>query len=345
MKSLSNQQDVKSTQKAMEKAPSWYLGIPDQKTPWYFITLDYADGYVHWYDVGGNGRRIVCAGGLEGKGFATDACPICAHVLELYQEAKRLVEEGDEARAKVLKDRANKLHGKPEVQFKAIRGQRTLLKTKTGKEWVPDFDMEDSESSTGIGVISLSESQFSGLTGMINGETTSFIASGDDLGKRVLWTAKENRKGKSSNYSAVVWSADAAESGMPDVEIPQELLDMDLAENFAIDSEEIEKVYSLISGQAVEAPEADDPVETEAEGDSAETPDDADLDDLPEDTDFVDDLPEEEPASKIAPRVAPRPAATTKAPAAKIAPTSKPAAPAAHRPGATPARPSGKVKL
>lgn len=340
MKSLSNQQDVKSTQKAMEKAPSWYLGIPDQKTPWYFIKLDYADGYVHWYDIGGNGRRIVCSGGLEGKGFATDTCPICAYVLELYQEAKRLTDEGDEVRAKALKDRANKLHGKPEVQFKAIRGQRTLLKTKTGKEWVADFEMGDDDSTSGIGVISLSESQFSGLTGMINGEATAFIATGDDLGKRILWTAKEKRKGKSSNYSAVVWSADPNESALPDIEIPQELLDMDLAENFVIDSDEIDKVYTLISGQAVEAPEADDPVATEAGGDSADTPDDADLDDLPEDTDFEDDFPtEEEPAPVAAPRTAARPVAKPAAPAHKPAPTP------ATRPGVTPARPSGKVKM
>jgi len=307
----------------MEKAPSWFLNIPDAKTPWYLLSLDYADGYVHWYDVGGNGRRIVCAGGLEGKGFATNECPICAYVLDLYQEAKRLEEEGDSAKAKALKDRANRLHAKPEVQFKAIRGQRTLLKTKTGKEWVADFDMGEEDSTAGVGIISMSESQFSGLTGMINGDGTDFIKNGDDLGKRVLWTAKEKRKGKTSSYSAVVWSADATESDMPEVDIPKELLEMDLAESFVIETEEIEKVFSLISGQEVETPAADDAVAMETN--SEKEPDDADLDDLAEDEDpaadddFEDDLPDEKPAKNAA----------------------RPAARPASRPAATPTRPTG----
>lgn len=336
MKSLSRQEDVQSTKKAMEKAPSFFLNIPDAKTPWYLLSLDYADGYVHWYDIGGNGRRIVCAGGLEGKGFATSECPICAYVLDLYQEAKRLEEEGDSAKAKALKDRANRLHAKPEVQFKAIRGQRTLLKTKTGKEWVADFDMSEEDSTAGVGIISLSESQFSGLTGMINGEGTEFIKNGDDLGKRVLWTAKEKRKGKTSSYSAVVWTADANESDMPEVEVPQELLDMDLAESFVIDTDEIEKVFSLISGQEVETPAVDDAVAMET--DSKKEPDNADLDDLDDDVDpiddFEDDIPEEKPTpAKNAARPLSRPSAPTR-------PASSAHSTTSAKPGS-----SGKVRM
>lgn len=356
MKSLSNQQDVESTKQAMEKAPSFFLNIPDTKTPWYLVGLDYADGYVHWYETGGGRRRVVCAGGLEGKGFATDTCPICAHVLELYQESKRLTEEGDASRAKALKDRANNLHAKPEVQFKAYRGQRTLLKTRTGKEWVADFDASDTDSTAGVGIISMSESQFDGLTGLIKGESTPFIENGDDLGKRVLWTNKERRKGKTSSYSAVVWSADAEETPAPtELEIPKELAEMDLSENFKIDSEEIEKVYTLISGQTVETPADDDPVATESEGDSAEAPADAELDDLPDDADpetgdaegdgFEDDIPgEEEPAPKATqrPAVAARPAARPATPAAR--PAARPAAPAA-RPATGKTGPSGKVRM
>ncbi len=209
MKSLSREEDVQTTKKAMEQPPSWFIGIPDKKTPWYFINLDYADGYVHWYDIGGGARRVVCAGGLEGKGFATEECPICAYVLELYQDAKRLKQEGEDAKAKQLKDRANNLRAGPEVQFKAIRGQRTLLKTRTGKKWIADWDMEDEDTTVAVGVVSLSTSQFDGLTAMINGEKTKFIESGDDLGNRVMWTAKERRKGRTGGkYSAVVWEAD-----------------------------------------------------------------------------------------------------------------------------------------
>lgn len=335
MKSLRNQEDIQSTQKSVEQAPSWFLNIPDQKTPWYFISLDYADGFVHWYDAAGSSRRVVCAGGVEGKGFATDTCPICAHVLELYQEAKRLLEEGDESRSKQLKDRANRMRAKQEVHFKVIRGQRTLLKTKTGKEWVADFDVSDEDSTSGVGVISMSEAQFKGLIGLINGNGTEFIESGDDLGNRVLWTSKESRKGKTGGkYSAVVWSADEHTSEMPDVEIPQELLDMDLGSDFTIDSEEVEKVYSLVSGQAIESPEDDEDVDLDT--DSEDLVEDSDLDDLdddedPDDDDFDDDLPEgfddeeEEPKSKSSPA---RPA--PKAPVRKSQP---------------PARKSGRARL
>jgi hypothetical protein len=236
---------------------------------------------------------------LEGKGFATDTCPICAYVLELYQEAKRLKEEGEEAKSKQVKSRANDLHANAEVQFKSIRGQRTLLKTKTGKEWIADWDVEDEDSTVDVGIISLSEAQFLGLKGLIKGEDTQFIQLGDDLNKRVLWTSKERRKGKSGRkYSAVVWDADEAESDMPEMEVDQELLDMDLRENFVIDEEEVEKVYALVSGQEIEEIAEDE--EVALEDDSEEVPENADLDDLPEDGDpdegvteeeFEDDLP------------------------------------------------------
>jgi hypothetical protein len=285
MKSLSSQEDIQSTRKAMESAPQWFLGIPDKKTPWYFLSLDYADGYVHWYDVGSGPRRIVCVGGLEGKGFAVNDCPICGYVRELYQESKRLKEEeGDEAKSKQLKDRANRLHARPEVQFKAIRGQRTLMKTKAGKEWIADWDTEDEDSTVGVGIISLSESQFDGLTGLIEGENTPFIENGDGLGTRVLWSSKEKRKGRSGGkYSAVVWDADEDESEMPELEVEKELLELDLTDNFKTDEEEIETVYSALSGQELEEPEEDE--EVELDEDSEEEPDDADLDDLDEDED------------------------------------------------------------
>ena len=152
--------------------------------------------------------------------------------------------------------------------------------------------------------MSLSESQFEGLTEMIKGETTSFIQEGDDLGKRILWTSKEKRKNKKgTKYSAVVWDADEEETDMPDVEVDQELLDIDLAENFVIDMEEVEKVYELISGQSLEKPEEDEEVELEDDSEDGEF-EDSDLDDLDEDEDpddvedgemkFEDDLPYEE---------------------------------------------------
>ena len=359
MKSLSKEEDIQSTRKAMEQEPSWYLSIPDKKTPWYFINLDYADGFVHWYDSGGLARRVVCAGGLDGKGFATDDCSLCAYVLELYQEAKRLKEDGQTARATQMKDRANRLHGKAEVQFKVIRGQRTLMKTKDGKEWIADWDMEEEDSTAGTGIISMSEAQFDGFTGMIKGEHSTFIESGDDLGTRVMWTAKERRKRKGGGkYNAVVWSADEEESEIPDVVIEEELLEMDLGKNFVVDFDEVDKVYELVSGQQIEEPDEEEQVELE--DDSGEVPENADLDDLAvdEDPDAISEAekepePESEPESEPEPEPEPEPKTAARKPVGTKPGARKPVSTGksvgtrttARRPGTTTTRKSGKARI
>lgn len=311
MKNLGREEDVRSTSKAMADAPSWYLSIPERKTPWYLISLDYADGYVHWYDAGAGHRRVVCAGGIEGRGFAPDACPICAYTLELYQEAKRLEASGDSGRAKQVRERAGRIRAKAETHFKALRGERVLVKTKTGKVEAADFEVseDDDESAVAAGIISLSKAQWEGLIGMRGDSSVPQIKTAEDFGNRVLWTSKESRKGsRGGKYSAVVWHADPQESDMPDFEIPEELLEMDLGDDFETNPEELEKVYALLSGQELEEPEDDEEVAMET--DSAEDADDADLDDIEDDSDdedgkdFKDDVPwdedeeEEEPAPK-----------------------------------------------
>lgn len=335
MKSLSRAEDVKSSKKAIEREESHFLKIPDAKTPWYLQSLDYADGFVHWYEVGGTRRRVVCAGGIEGKGFAADDCPICALVLEMYQEAKEWDNEGNEAKAKKIKQAANDLHAKAEFQFKAIRGNRLLIKTKTGKEWVADWDADDEDSNAEAGVLGMSEAQFRGLTEMIGGEATPFIESGDDLGNRVLWSAKEKRKGKTGGkYSAVVWTADEDPSELPEFEIPEAVEEMDLEESFEIDLEEIDKVVALTTGAESEEVDEDESVEMEDADESTDEedePDDSDLDDIEDDDEvyegegeeseeFEDDLPyeaeEEEPEPEpVKKKVAKKPVA--KKPAAK----------------------------
>jgi hypothetical protein len=295
MKSLGRDDDVKSSQKAMEQDSNFFISIPDAKTPWYLHSLDYAEGFVHWYDIGSGPRRTVCGGGIEHKGFATDDCPICAHVLSLYQEAKELMEEGgakNETMAKKLKDRAFRIKGKYEVQFKAIRGQRTLIKTTHGgkveKHYEADFGIEDEDNTVAVGIISLSEPQYSALLHLIKGPDTPFIQTGTDLGKRVLWTQKVKRKGKVSKYSVVEWTANEEEDERPEIEIPEELNELDLEKNFEIDMEELEKIANSLSGQEPDEVEEDE--EVELEDDSDDEPENADLDDLPEDDDeSVDD--------------------------------------------------------
>jgi len=323
MKSLKRKEDVQSTQAAAEGGQSYFLSIPETRTPWFFMNLDYADGFVHWVDIGGQARRVVCAGGLEGKGFAPDACPICSHVVGLYQEAKELREEGHTAKADKLKNKANRMRAKLEVQFKVIRGgfeierdPKTRKKTK-----VVSFDTEDVDLDVAPGIIALSNSQFDGLTGLIKGEETPFIEVGDDLGTHYLVTTKERKKGRSGNkYSQVVWEAEEDEvSESPDVEIPKELAEINLEDNFQVDDEAISKVYGLLTGE--ESEDADDDEVVELEEDSVDEPDESYLDDVEGDDDeveeddddddedeeededdevleFEDDMPDEEPPKK-----------------------------------------------
>lgn len=305
-KSLANTDDRQQTSASMESGgQSLFLSIPDTITPWYLLGLEYTSFFTHWYDGPQGKRTVVCAGGPEGGGFATDECAICNHVLELYQEGKRLREDGDDATGNKLKSKANDLRGKPQVILKAIRGQQVLIKGKDGiKRREPDFDMEDEDSNADIGLLCLSQAQWDGLIGLINGEHTPFIKSGEDLGNRVLYTKKEKRKGKSTKYTAVVWSADAEESELPEVELPPELAELDLDELGKIDEEEVEKVAAFLTGESEEDP--DDDEEVALEDDSEEEPDNDYLDDIENDEDgyaeegdddsssFEDDLPFDE---------------------------------------------------
>jgi len=327
-KSLGKTEDIQQTSASMESGgQSLYLSIPDSKTPWYLLGLEYTSFFSHWYE-GPQGRRsVVCAGGVEGGGFATDDCEICEHTLELYQEGKRLrEEENEQAAGNKLKNRANDIRGKGAVVLKAIRGQYVLIKDKNGKKHQEadfELDPDNEDSNVDVGLLSLSEAQWEGLTGMINGEHTPFIKDGKQLATRVLFTKKERRKGKTTKYTAVVWGAEKEETDMPEVEISKELDELDLDELGVIDVDEVTKVAAYLTGQDSE--DVDDDEEVELEDDSEDEPDDSYLDDVeddeepgddetPADDDFEDDIPweEEEEAEDPPKRTTGKPASTSK---------------------------------
>lgn len=308
--SLGNDDDIRKTTSSMESSgESFFLSIPDAKTPWYLLGLEYTQYFQHWYDAGQGRRSVVCAGGVDGHGFATDDCPICAHVLELYQEGKRLREDGDEVRGNKLKERGSKLRAKGTVLLKAIRGMYLIErdpKTKK-KRQIADFtiDPEDEDNSVEVGLLALTEAQWVGLTGLRNGEHTPFIKNGKDLVNRVLYTKKVRRKGKTSKYTAVEWGAEEEETEMPDVEIPEELANLDTDDYAKIDIDEVEKVAALLTGAGSEEPEDDE--EVALDDDSEEDVDEGYLDDVEDDNDeeaeeFEDDLLDDEEESNPTPR-------------------------------------------
>jgi hypothetical protein len=142
-KSLGKTEDIQQTSASMESGgASLFLTIPDAKTPWYLLGLEYVSFFSHWYEGPQGKRSVVCAGGAEGGGFATDDCLLCEHTLELYQEGKRLREEENElAAGNKLKDKANDIRGKGAVVLKAVRGQYVLYKDSKGKKFTEaDFE-------------------------------------------------------------------------------------------------------------------------------------------------------------------------------------------------------------
>lgn len=269
-RSLTSQEDVAASRKAAEQREGrHYLKIPDGRTPWYILSADFVDGFSHFVDMpSGMTRVVTCAGDPEtDHGFAPDDCGICELMLSKYQKAKKL---GDE-KGKALKDEGNSLRASYQAKFVAIRGERILERSSSGKKrWSYSFEVpsgdSDEESTVEVGVLSLSQAQYKGLTDMIHDEEMPWIKDGSDLTNRVLWTKKVSKKGRRSNYKEVEWSAEKKESDAPEVEIPD---DIDFSTEFEVDTDEINEVIALLTGQKVSDKVADDE-EVEVEDEDAE---------------------------------------------------------------------------
>lgn len=307
MKNLGKSEDIQDTSAALEGGgQSLFLSIPDSKTPWRLLELNYSNFFSHWYE-GQQGRRsVVCAGGVDGKGFDTENCPICEHTLELYQEGKRLRDvEGKTDAGNRLKDRANNIRGKFTAVLKVIRGQYVLIKDAKGRKVTEadfELDPDNVDSTVEVGYLSLSEAQWLGLTGLINGEHSSFITDGADLGKHVLFTKKERRKGKTTKYTAVVWGAEEEEVEFPNIDIPNEIAEKNLDDFSTIDFDEVSKVAAFLTGQDSEDVEDDELVELEGDSEDLDESylddieDDDDIDEkLDDPADFEDDIPDDPP--------------------------------------------------
>ena len=298
IKSLGSDDDVASSQEAaqgQERRP--FLKIPGKKTPWYLLSLHFSDGFRHWADLPTGGRTsITCLGdSQQDKGWAPEACSLCAYTAALYQKAKALGDKG----GKTLKAEASNIRAKYEAHFQAIRGERIVKEGRDGKRvYVPDFAMDDADSEVEVGILSLSHSQFLQLVGMKDDDEMPHIKSGKDLVNRVLWSEKKKRKGRSggSDYTEVKWTAAQRQSECPEVEISKE---MDITEDFEVDEELVNKVYALLTGEESELVAEGE--EVELEEDSPESEYDDDLDDAQdyeevgdEDEEGAEGVPEEE---------------------------------------------------
>lgn len=294
-RSLANEQDVRESQRAGEGGGSSFrLSIPDRRTAWFLLSLNYFDGFVHYAELPDKtSRRVVCLGpqDLTG-GFAPDDCPLCAKTLLLYKRGKALRSQGANTRGNAMKHQGNDMRAKYEARFVAVRGTVVATRENGKKKWVADFDFdaEDDDERAAVGILSLSPKQFHDLTEMVKDEQIPYLKTGKDLGNRILYTKKErsaSSKGGGQDYKTVKWSADPQQSEAP--ELPEDI-DLDsikaaLEDSFTKDEEAMEKIQVLLGI-------GDDEVEEEEE-----EPDVADADE-PDDSFFEDDEEEEEKPKK-----------------------------------------------
>lgn len=318
-KDLTRQEDTQKSLESQESSGGLTLKIPEGKTPVYFLSSAYEDGYIHWLDTPQGRMRVVCSGGLEGKGYAPDTCKVCAYCADQYARAKQLDLEGKTEAANKIRAIGNEAHAKYEAHFVVAKGEMIKVKDpETGeKRSMADFD--DAE----VGILSMTGKQYQDFMSLRDNETYPFIKSVDDLLNRaiLLDKAKRDSKGKKARYATIEFKPARNQSDKPKVEYKPE--DYPLADNFKIDVDAVSAAYNALLGKGPKAAKssalADDAYESEEAiddfGDDGLDESDLGTDDAG-DGDFLDDVEGDEASEKKAPaKKAPAPA--KKAPAKK----------------------------
>lgn len=311
-KDLTKQEDVDASLESQESISTGNLKIPEGKTPVYFLTSGYEDGFTHWIDLPEGRMRVVCAGGPKGRGYAPDDCKICAYCSAMYAKAKKIASDGDVDKAEKIKKLGNGAHARYEAQFIVAKGEMVKVKVDGEKKEVADFD--DAE----VGILQFTENQYKSFIGLVDKEGS--VKTTADLFNRaiLLDKAKREHKGKKAQFPTIEFKASRTQSDPPAVEWKPE--DFPIADNFKVDMEQIEKAAAVLMGKgpakaakddfdddAYEKDEAIDEFAGEEEG----------LDETglateePENDDFLIDV-DDEPAPKAK---APAKKTETKAPA------------------------------
>lgn len=285
MSRLDNDQDVKETKDAFEGSSSTkIIKIPeDVRTPIYILDPNYEKGYAHYVKIGGKITRVVCAGGLEGEGWAPDVCKLCAYALSLFQEAKKLAARKPNA-SKKLKKEASDIRATAAAELIVAKGELITIKDrKTGKrKTIPDFEGEGVE----VGVLSLTKKQFDDLTGLKSSEEHPYVKTGKDLMNRPIVLDKKKRDGKM--YATIKFIPAKKPLPVPDIDYDED--ELDISEDFEIDEDKIQEAYELLTGEA-------DYDEDDFEDDAYDYEDDEE-EDFEDDEEFEDDDEEEEERPK-----------------------------------------------
>lgn len=243
-KQLDNEKDLEESRKATEGGNSNFIKIETGLTPIYIMSKNYEEGFAHWVQLPGHSKKskVSCKGGLAGKGFAIDICPICDEVLRLFNEGKEYRANDDEAEADALKKKGNENKARYSVELIVAKGELVNVR-KNGKVIKEaDFTTEDSK----VGVLALSEAQFHSLLDLKGSEDYPFIKTFKDLYNRIIVIDKKKR-GKDIMES-VVWKPMSKPSEPPDLEWNEE--DFNIAADFEIDETKIKQVMKYLVGDS-----------------------------------------------------------------------------------------------
>jgi hypothetical protein len=245
MAKFTNDEDVKKSLASMQDQSGLNLKIEEGKTPVYILEEDYFDGYVHWVSVGDRRFRVVCAGGIEGHGFAPETCKICAYVMSEYKRAKQLAKDGNDRESGKVKDSANEMRGKYEAMFVAAKGDMVLTKDSKGeKKLVSDFD------DATVGILQMTQRQYEDLLATVKSDEYPHVKATSDLLNRAIVLDKQKRDsgGRKARYATIKFIPSRNQTPKPKVEYKKE--DYDLESMFAIDLSEVDKVMSAMASDA-----------------------------------------------------------------------------------------------
>ncbi len=240
-RSLDSEEDISGSVEDSSSYDSSYVKLETGPNPIVILVRSYSDGYKHWIELpDGSTAVVVCAGGLEGKGFAPDECSLCKLAQSNYKRGKELRNRGNKKEGNALKDEGNNIRANYSATFVVAKGQLVIERIKGKKVKLPDFEGAE------IGLLSLSQKQYKDLVGLRDDDDYKFIESGADLLHRTLMFIK-TKKSPKSRYETV-----EIKPGKKTVKISVDKDDLKELfkageESYVVDEERVEEVTGLLA--------------------------------------------------------------------------------------------------
>jgi len=202
---LGNQEDVSEALTASERKSSGedFIKLDEKITFAAIITPKFAAAFEHWVLLSpkrGSARKVTCLGGTKGRGYAPDACPVCARAMKHYAKKKELLEEGDKRGAEEQNKLGNGIRARQRVYYIGVAFPKLVERVNGKVVSKPDLEsLESKDSEITPKILALTDAQNKKLLSLI-GEHP-YIKTGTDLIGRVLKFKKKDVEG--SDYPQI----------------------------------------------------------------------------------------------------------------------------------------------